>query len=147
MEKYYDYVITKPDLNEDTLTHYGVKGMKWKRRKGNDFKVNKVNGKGNRSFSDNLVFNNTTHETANFMSTLMNDLRKGVNSELLAKSPKYRKLYKFMHTPISAHISAHAQGESNSNNSHENRPLSRKKKVTNNGNTVYVRNKGTGHNR
>lgn len=22
------------DLNEDTLTHYGVKGMKWRRRKG-----------------------------------------------------------------------------------------------------------------
>lgn len=29
----YDYIITKPPLNEDTLAHYGVKGMKWKKRK------------------------------------------------------------------------------------------------------------------
>ncbi len=27
----YDYVSIKPPLNENTLTHYGVKGMKWKR--------------------------------------------------------------------------------------------------------------------
>lgn len=26
----YDYVNTKPPLNEETLAHYGVKGMKWK---------------------------------------------------------------------------------------------------------------------
>lgn len=30
----YDYIIEKPELNEDTLTHYGIKGMKWKKRKG-----------------------------------------------------------------------------------------------------------------
>lgn len=29
----YDYVITKPPLNEETLMHYGVKGMRWGRRK------------------------------------------------------------------------------------------------------------------
>lgn len=29
----YDYIITKPPLDEDTLTHYGVKGMRWRRRK------------------------------------------------------------------------------------------------------------------
>lgn len=29
----YDYIITKPELNEDTLAHYGIKGMKWKKRK------------------------------------------------------------------------------------------------------------------
>lgn len=27
----YDYIIEKPELNEDTLAHYGVKGMKWKK--------------------------------------------------------------------------------------------------------------------
>ena len=26
---YYDNVITKPPLNEETLTHFGVKGMRW----------------------------------------------------------------------------------------------------------------------
>lgn len=25
----YDYVNTKPELNEETLAHYGIKGMKW----------------------------------------------------------------------------------------------------------------------
>lgn len=29
----YDYVVTKPPLNEETLAHYGIKGMKWKKRK------------------------------------------------------------------------------------------------------------------
>ena len=29
----YDYVVTKPPLNEDTLTHYGVKGMKWRKKR------------------------------------------------------------------------------------------------------------------
>lgn len=28
----YDYVTTKPELNDETLTHYGVKGMKWHRK-------------------------------------------------------------------------------------------------------------------
>lgn len=27
----YDYIINKPELNEDTLAHYGVKGMKWRK--------------------------------------------------------------------------------------------------------------------
>lgn len=37
---YYDYITSKPPLNEDTLAHYGVKGMKWKRRKGLPYNSN-----------------------------------------------------------------------------------------------------------
>ena len=29
----YDYIITKPPLDEDTLAHYGVKGMRWRHKK------------------------------------------------------------------------------------------------------------------
>lgn len=29
----YDYITTKPPLNNETLAHYGIKGMKWRRRK------------------------------------------------------------------------------------------------------------------
>lgn len=38
----YDYVIEKPELNEDTLAHYGIKGMKWK----NHLVKHLVNAKG-----------------------------------------------------------------------------------------------------
>lgn len=30
-EDQYDYIINKPELNEDTLAHYGIKGMKWRK--------------------------------------------------------------------------------------------------------------------
>lgn len=29
----YDYIIEKPELNEETLAHYGIKGMKWRKVK------------------------------------------------------------------------------------------------------------------
>ena len=29
----YDYIIEKPDLDEDLLMHFGIKGMKWRKRK------------------------------------------------------------------------------------------------------------------
>lgn len=28
----YDYVTTKPELNEEILAHYGIKGMKWRKK-------------------------------------------------------------------------------------------------------------------
>jgi len=30
-EDQYDYIINKPELNEDTLAHFGIKGMKWRK--------------------------------------------------------------------------------------------------------------------
>lgn len=52
----YDYVITKPPLDEDTLAHYGVKGMKWHKhlkrkianfldRKNNKARSNRLNSR------------------------------------------------------------------------------------------------------
>ena len=29
----YDYIITKPPLDEECLAHYGIKGMKWRSKK------------------------------------------------------------------------------------------------------------------
>ena len=47
MYEEYDYVITKPELNEETLAHYGVKGMKWHKRLKSKLKT--VNTKLNRA--------------------------------------------------------------------------------------------------
>ena len=30
----YDYIATKPELDDDLLAHYGIKGMKWRKRLG-----------------------------------------------------------------------------------------------------------------
>lgn len=43
----YDYIITKPPLDENTLAHYGVKGMKWKRHKN---RSTRSSGLQNRKF-------------------------------------------------------------------------------------------------
>lgn len=43
----YDYIITKPSLDEDTLAHYGVKGMKWGKRKS---RKRNITGKGKGGF-------------------------------------------------------------------------------------------------
>lgn len=32
MADIYDGVINKPELNEDLLMHYGIKGMKWRKK-------------------------------------------------------------------------------------------------------------------
>lgn len=45
----YDYVINKPELNEDILMHYGIKGMKWKNhiKKGlNVLQKHAINARG-----------------------------------------------------------------------------------------------------
>lgn len=61
----YDYIITKPELNEGTLAHYGVKGMKWRHRKGrtkNDLRsdrprsrVRNVTGQGTGAYKTGKV--------------------------------------------------------------------------------------------
>ena len=49
MEYYeYDYLITKPELNEDLLMHFGVKGMRWGHRKQRPVSALKRAGKAAR---------------------------------------------------------------------------------------------------
>lgn len=49
MECYeYDYLITKPDLNEDLLMHFGVKGMRWGHRKARPISALRRAGKAAR---------------------------------------------------------------------------------------------------
>lgn len=43
----YDYIIEKPELNEETLAHYGVKGMKWRKKRSRG----QVLGKNKKSFA------------------------------------------------------------------------------------------------
>lgn len=49
MEEYYDGVITKPPLDEDTLMHYGVKGMRWGHRKSPEQRVQYLKRKRDRA--------------------------------------------------------------------------------------------------
>ena len=57
----YDFVITKPELNEETLAHYGVKGMKLHKRKAKST-LSKINTTFNRLMgltnSDIVTYNN-----------------------------------------------------------------------------------------
>lgn len=56
----YDYIIEKPPLNEDTLAHYGVKGMKWRHRKGRKSTVRKARNRGKKNpygFTDESIDN------------------------------------------------------------------------------------------
>jgi len=58
----YDYIIEKHELNEETLSHYGIKGMKWKKRK-NRKKSKKEkeierNRAGNHIYSEDITTNN-----------------------------------------------------------------------------------------
>lgn len=140
MEEYYDYIISKPELNEDTLAHYGVKGMKWRKHKAK-------RSMSRSNFANDLVFNDSTHQTADFLSTLFKDVKNGVHTELMLNSPKYRKLYKKLHTPLGTSLPSHAQGMTSNTGDGKTRPLARKKKITESDNGVHVRKKhvGAGH--
>lgn len=68
----YDGVITKPELTEENmLMHWGVKGMKWKKRlKGAYYRgKNKLTDIRTR-FNRNLNFNSTMDVTNNYGKTL-----------------------------------------------------------------------------
>lgn len=41
----YDYIITKPELCEETLAHYGIKGMEWRNKKGRTKESLRSNGR------------------------------------------------------------------------------------------------------
>lgn len=131
MKMDYDYVITKPDLNEDTLAHYGVKGMKWRKHKAKT-KSAKKNSLLDEIYSDD-------HPVLD----LLEDTRDEIYSNLYKTKPGFRKIYDFMNTPIKDLANANkkvgkvgsalpvAQGNTRTNNpSTGNRPVSRKKNVT-----------------
>ena len=59
----YDYIITKPELNEETLAHYGVLGMKWGHRKldrqlarSKKDRVSTMTGRANHKINKNARF-------------------------------------------------------------------------------------------
>ena len=51
----YDYVMIKPELNEETLAHYGIKGMKWRKLKRTFDKIMK--GKVMRNTAPGILYN------------------------------------------------------------------------------------------
>lgn len=167
----YDYVITKPDLNEETLAHYGVKGMKWRRHKI------KTASKGTTKYN----YLNDLYKTDHPSFDLLNNARDDLYKYLYDTKPGFRKVYDFMHTPVTdlaknaarkvakagnslTGIQAYAQTNSSggghdrsvpsggSNGSSKNRPVSRKKNTNVSVNSNYedpnkkktVKKKGSG---
>ena len=48
----YDYIIEKPDLDEDLLMHYGVLGMKWRKKASKKLKSSKKSKAARKEFKD-----------------------------------------------------------------------------------------------
>lgn len=68
----YDYVITKPNL-DDALEHFGVKGMKWKKRKGRK----KEDLKSKLLWMDSRIMNKGSRmESEKFQKTLDNTKKR-----------------------------------------------------------------------
>lgn len=160
MEEYYDYIVSKPELNEDTLAHYGVKGMKWRKHKA-------------KTAAARFRYEPPGANIGNAVGNSVIDAGNGIRNVLLKNSPGFRKFWKYWNMPLSdlakeggnkvknsiTTIKAKAKGEeipgggghsrsnassSSAGSNSSNRPVSRKKKVTTNGKGVSKRGSALG---
>lgn len=86
----YDYIIEKPELNEETLAHYGIKGMKWKKHlKGKYYslksKAGEIAAKRNRkklgaSYDPSIIINNSGYKGKKAPAYKASDSIGGVTS-------------------------------------------------------------------
>lgn len=101
MEDYalYEAEENKPDLDEELLLHYGVKGMRWRRRKGRKVygSTRKAYSNGNKTPLEELYsqyanwYDNT--KFGKFMNTPITELFKNHGSTITAEAstPEHKK--------------------------------------------------------
>lgn len=87
----YDYVTTKPELNEETLAHYGIKGMKWRKRlKGKYYSMKSKLGEKKTKFTRTLNLINkdvaTTNNGKKIVTTSKNQYRKPIGIESISNA-------------------------------------------------------------
>lgn len=102
----YDYIITKPPLDDETLMHYGIKGMKWRRKKGRKSKTI------SRSRKKIKKYEVPGHEFGEGIAKLLD---KG-KAALYNNSETYRKYYNWTTDPT---INANASNNGNQKYSQE----------------------------
>ena len=67
-----DYLI---ELGSEYLTHYGVKGMKWKKKKGNENRP-KTKVDANKTVNNSIDYNRKKLETRKHLNTFFNTVKK-----------------------------------------------------------------------
>lgn len=89
----YDYVTTKPELNEETLAHYGIKGMKWRKHlKGRYYSMKSKLGEKKTKFTRtmNMIGKDyvTTDNGKKIVTTSKNQYRKPIGIESISNAGK-----------------------------------------------------------
>lgn len=120
----YDYVIYKPELNEDTLAHYGVKGMKWRKVKA------KISSLKNKNKKKNLSPEEQRRKDLEYDARVNRYTTKDANKELEYINDKLLKKYKYSkNVPALYDISGGSRWTSRDvNEAYEDNKIKRKKK-------------------
>lgn len=134
----YDYVTTKPELNEETLAHYGIKGMKWRKRlKGKYYSMKSKLGEKKTKFTRtlNLIDKEvaTTNNGKKMASTSKNQYRKLMGIESISNAGKPNNKRKWV-LKDDGKAGSHSGREGlrdvkTTKVGKKDRPLARKKKV------------------
>ena len=100
----YDYIATKPELDDELLAHYGIKGMKWRRRLKS--KVSSMKTKFNRTINMVPANQATTDHGKKYATTTKKQYRKQyVDETLVNMHNKGKTVYKLVDSGKANHAS------------------------------------------